>query len=898
MNENLKKYFIRDDELTTIEQDKLSSKDVAKNINLIIDNTEAPLTIAVTGKSGIGKSSIINLAVEKYEKDEENYNVKRINAWKEEEISLKTNLTSETVQRVESESVIAKNPEQSIQETIDKAFGDNEKEIKEDIAADKVDARKAMIKRLLKCGRAVLVFLACFLITTLIFVLMEYFQSRDIYKGNDIFFVENTYLNYRENLWLILIFALGLTVISYIVSTLLKTTKKNIKTDESVVSNVSEFTENNSNSYVVVTNPIIDNTRKNIIIIEDIDKLSAGKMLKALEELKYCKDYENCVFIVPFDEKVIRKAIDVRNEVKLSSNYKPLKFEKILDKLFQFKIDVPHIANINIKDYAVDLAKETIPNFINEYTELGNFEKVVRNVLIYKNVNTPRHVKKLINNFVNNKMLIKNRAELGVVDDSYVNSNKFDFELAKISVIQSDFPELYNLLFREPGYLETITHLYNMEIDELRSVYENLDDELKQFFTTKYRPLNNFLKQTQKIEIENISTLMYLTKVKTEVMYKDKSLLSYIDGDEDISDLRIQEVLELVKLIDEKDDLRDFTANNFDKILEGYKNNSNNKIYFMTVKDIVNQTYDYIDEAGYTKYLETVADNYNYYPQEALEMFKNVKVEIPDNVMNVLFERMGQTISKDNFDETFEFIRDNSDFFYEENGNVSDYVQFLVNNIKLSSKPTEVIEELNDNFNRIGKVYELNKNINDVKLENLDYDAAYSFLAKCIDNGDIDKMVSIVNKILSDEGSVESFIHIEEKMKNYSAIDLIECNVDDILDGVFDTNKILIKNLVEVASYRQDVIDPTDVMKLVETALANNEDEKYILDVYSVLNKFDRMYFYEIRRDFNEIIYSSFHTAKNADVKKAAIVCTKYFKNTHLFKTKLDENEEKFYSEN
>ena len=90
MSENLKKYFIKDSELTSIDQDKLSSKDIAKNIGLIIDNTKPPFAVAVTGKSGIGKSSIINLVSEKYKNNPENYNVQKINVWKDEEISLKS----------------------------------------------------------------------------------------------------------------------------------------------------------------------------------------------------------------------------------------------------------------------------------------------------------------------------------------------------------------------------------------------------------------------------------------------------------------------------------------------------------------------------------------------------------------------------------------------------------------------------------------------------------------------------------------------------------------------------------------------------------------------------------------------------------------------------------------
>ncbi|MCR5147144.1 MAG: hypothetical protein K6B70_07405, partial [Clostridia bacterium] len=315
----------------------------------------------------------------------------------------------------------------------------------------------------------------------------------------------------------------------------------------------------------------------------------------------------------------------------------------------------------------------------------------------------------------------------------------------------------------------------------------------------------------------------------------------------------------------------------------------------INLKEITDIIVDYIEDEQYINYLEIAAENYNYYPEEALEMFSNTKIEIPVNVMNILFERMKQTLTKDNYDKTFEFLRDNSEPFFEEDGNVSDYVQFLVNYIGLASNPTEVIQELDDNFTRIGKIYELNKNIKG--LENLDTEIAYDFIGKCMNNGDLDKTVITFNKILSDEDSVDSCLKIEEKMLEYNLVDVIECNVDDILAGSFQGSHTLLKNIIDVASYKQNDLDATDVMKIVETAL-DNENKEEILSIYEVLNKFDRMYFYEIRRDFNEVIYKSFHNATDKKIKKAALDCTRYFKNTRLFKTKLDKNEEKFYNAN
>nr|MCR5146383.1 KAP family NTPase [Clostridia bacterium] len=378
---------------------------------------------------------------------------------------------------------------------------------------------------------------------------MEYLQNARIYNANDVFFVENTYLNYRDNFGLIFIFSCGLAVIAFIISTLLKASKKSnlakYQPNKVVAEESDEPIKGVKNTD---TQYSISADKTNIIILEDIDKLTSAKMLEIIEEIKYLCKYENCITIVPFDEEVLAKAISIKNDIK-TENDRPLEFEKLLDKLFQFKIYVPRIANENIKDYAVELADESVPAFIEEYCEKDVFNKVIKNVLIYKDVVTPRHVKKLINNFINNKMLVTLRAQNNKIDESILENSNFDYQLAKVSVIQSDFNELYNTLFKDFGYMEMLTNLYELNAEELRNAFEQIDEDLKPFFTVKYRPLRNFLKQTKKIEIDNLSLLMYLTKVKTEIMFKDKKLYSYVSGEENITELRIQEVLELVKLI-------------------------------------------------------------------------------------------------------------------------------------------------------------------------------------------------------------------------------------------------------------------------------------------------------------------------------------------------------------
>lgn len=980
MNEKLKKYFIKEEELNSIEEDKLSSKDVAENLGLIIDNTKPSFAIAVTGKTGLGKSSAINILTKKYENDNENYNLQKINVWKED-ASLKQLLLQSSNEKIAEESAEMSDIQVTSTDEIPRNYSDNLKNVSFVTAEqkDKVgvlrnykkidstidykkiseDSKKSTMKTILGIGKALGTFLICFLITTVIFVFMEYLSNSNIYNGNDIFFVENTYLSFRDNFGFLMIFAIGLTAIVYIVKTILMANhknslfgKRNVINSENIQSNTDaentngqEFNgdvennntlennnvekinfNNNIQNINFQQNSIIDPNKTNIIVIEDIDKLPLNKMLKALEDVKYCSNLKNTICIVPFDEKVLRKAIEARNSLKIDGTYNPLKFERILDKVFQFRMFIPRISNGNIKDYAVELANDSVEDFINDYCDSMTLKKIIKNILIYKFVSTPRHAKKLINSFINNKILVESRINSGVVDENSINTSTLNYQIAKLSVLQSDFEEFYDLLFVNSDYLEQITDLYFLEPTELLNVYDRIDDELKPFFTVKYRPLKSFLKQTRNYKVDDIKTLMYLTRIKADILFKDKSIYSYVSGEEDISNLRIQEVLELVKTLDNKEDISEFVTNNFEALLAKYEEKASNKIFYTNFNEIVDIVYDYIDEPTYIKYLEIVANNYNYYPEEAFEMFKNVKIELPSSVMNVLFEKMTQSVNKDNFDETFEFIRDNSDPLYEEGGNVSEYVQFLVNNINLSSNPTEVINELDDNFTRIGKVYELNKNIKD--LDNLDYDVAYQFMAKCLDNGDFDRMVNVINMILSDENSIEDCLKLEEKMSNYNLIDVIECNVDDMVDydernnseikdndaqensedaenqtsienaKMIEGNYTLIKNMLELCTIKQQELAEEDVIKFVKKALENLDDEKYILQVYELLNKFDTGYFYVVRRELNEAIYFNFHNTKIKKAKEAGVKCTRYFKNTRLFRVRLNEEEVKIYNEN
>ena len=82
-----KKYFLTDAELENSNEDYFNINDLKKNIFKILENNEKSYNIAIIGKWGLGKSSLINM-VKSELNNKDNYKVIEINAWKYEKETL------------------------------------------------------------------------------------------------------------------------------------------------------------------------------------------------------------------------------------------------------------------------------------------------------------------------------------------------------------------------------------------------------------------------------------------------------------------------------------------------------------------------------------------------------------------------------------------------------------------------------------------------------------------------------------------------------------------------------------------------------------------------------------------------------------------------------------------
>lgn len=1206
-----KKYFLKDSELISIDDDRFNQKDVVDNLRLIIENTNPPYNIALIGKWGIGKSSIVNLLLDKYRKDSDNYIVQEINAWKYEKESLKNVFLKQLWQGISGEKV-------KTFETIKKIYRDI---INQDETED--DSRfKNMMKTFCKISFGIS------LVSIVAFIIYKAVQLNGFGDG----FWREWFLGYCKNIGKVLIFPLILSFVTVTLSEFIKRYDKKIevKIPIETTDDYETFLEDTINK------KIVQNKKKKIVtVIDDLDRLSIDKIVEALDAIKAFVGFENCIFIVPFDDSILKKALDQNRTIKLDGNHQMVESELILDKLFQYKIYIPPLLDFDIKEYAVNLVQENIPDFIEEYCTMNRLESVIRKVLIHKNVTTPRQVKKLINTFVNNKILMTNRSKNGKIEKNLLDSEESDLQLAKISVLQADFNDFYDVLFRNFNYIKRIVDLHETskkinEIDEDLQIFfeqkgneENIKAEIK----SEYEPLINFLKQTEKYQVNNIAPFMYLIQdeisIKTgdennrrivsameskntktvrkmieendnmidSIMYEldnaeDTDLLNgiitiinsfdvikeenktiiaenlsekiynldYTKEEINILELNINNVFSILKLanrkeyinklldkyidcakentdldknieiinkyLEEKDNLesnikgnfKEFickvienntekinifiekvnikeqtifveyfgnqlfntlckymdTSNDFsekilskyeeyfkeldkvdkvldsiddiivlfkytkllerlnrlftkelcnnidvnkgteianiiatsksqdkvnaldilnkinfeindensedidhylndnleqekaqeliknilikdkdniqyieetltnitetifknekydeifkdiviyldenildtifekltelsafntskeysrekqifkylcikenasyitkfieDTIIKKYKSYPSYKTYFNYTYEVVIYAKEYISDDKLEEYLKTVISAYNNYPERAILPFKLLKDEIPDNIMKLLIPKLNEHLNTSTYEDSFSILRNNRKFFCGENDNLTEYVQFLVDNIKLANSPNIVIDALDEHFSYISKIYELNRNIKD--LEGFNYDKAFKFIGKSFDNKNLETVTDDINRILSDKGTIQDCLNIESKMKKYTLNDVINQNYNN-LDNI--SNNVLLNNMIELCTIKQNDIKSATVLKFIEKALQNIDDVEYITSIDQLLGKFERMYFSENKKELNEILYNCYHMTTSNVIKISMI---------------------------
>ncbi|NNU78117.1 KAP family P-loop NTPase fold protein [Clostridium estertheticum] len=722
----INKLFIKDSAIQNKESDAFSYEDYVNNLKMIIEHNEAPFNIAIVGKWGVGKSSIINMLKEEL-KGKSEYKIQEINAWKYENTSLKKAFLKELYKNLNGKEDTVNYFQKLFHTTI--------------AIKDKEETTRQFIK---KSAIRTFAFLGYFLISSIVLYVMlmcfDLFSLWISYNNNlsktwsqyiDINSKINVYgtiKSFKDKIFLPLLLV-GIGEISKFISAY--KTKKILRYEITPpIESTDEYEEKFNETLDKYKERNSDFT-KLVIVIDDLDRLSAKKIVDALDAIKAFVERRECVFIVPFDDTILRKAINSKRMINDTNSFEG---DSYLDKLFQFKIILPPLIDMDMQEYAYKLCKNEIPEIFNL---CPSFKALLEEVLIYPYVSTPRQIKKIINTFVSNLLIVKSR-ENKKLEAGLITNNIGIKVLAKVSVLQADFPEFYNCLLQDRELMKIFMDKYysNKGIIQLKELepYGIYNDET-------FKALASFLIKTEYINADNLSPYIYLGQDSLGLSAGDKKQRSIR------KDLLSGNEMDIITYSDDnKLSLVDVRI-----IIQGIKEMKSFKLQYALKVGL--QLVNYISDEMITEFANLVSNKLNLINEHSIE-FRYWQVNY-DNYL-AIYEKATE---KQGIEKTILIVLNNvlskSESWKQKNGEEYDENSFnkliqeilkksLEKNIMLSEEIRIYIKEfINNKEYPIGYIIDIYNNHRDL-IKQYFRDEFYEKLCKYIGSGeDIDDRSSV-----------------------------------------------------------------------------------------------------------------------------------------------------------
>ena len=526
----MKKYFLKDKSLNNIDDDLFRYQDFANNLRKLIEHNEVPFNIAVIGKWGLGKSSIVNMALAPLRKKDRNkeFLICDINAWKYEKDEIGKAFLKELWEGISERNVLSFN-------FFHKDYSDTVKEMLKD--ENSTSRKNAGLHKFLK-------FVVIAIVLSIIAFIIYCYFSNGFYgvafQGTQ--FWVSTFLRYCKNMGSILIIPLVVWLGKLFMDKLNEPAYKNyeISFPLQTQADYEMYLKNLLQEYYKI-NP----EKRIIVVIDDLDRLSAEKIVEALDALKLFMEYDRFIFIVPFDDEILKNALRSKRINGISTFGNEYDGEMVLDKIFQYKMYLPQLIKYDMRNYAFEICKNDCSDFIREYCNDNYelFEEIVGKILIHSGVSTPRQVKKIINAFVENVMIARDREQAEKVAEGFAAEKIGLQTIAKISVLQSDYNEFYDLLFKDANVINEIleVHRSNGEKESPKLLKNYFDD--KNVLKKKYEPLVNYLIFTENLGHNNITPYLYMSQTKEGVLVGDQKQQDFMAAIESCNFVSVKQLI-------------------------------------------------------------------------------------------------------------------------------------------------------------------------------------------------------------------------------------------------------------------------------------------------------------------------------------------------------------------
>lgn len=223
-------------------------------------------------------------------------------------------------------------------------------------------------------------------------------------------------------------------------------------------------------------NEYVGKDGKLVLFIDDMDRCLPESAIKVLEAIKLFFDNTKCIFVIGLDKSIIENGIHVIYDKKIG-----LSGVDYLEKIIQLPFFIPPVDNLQFKKYIRSLCDDSTLDSCFDIIDKGSDKN-------------PRRVKRFLNIFNIQKQL----SSIADLDEKM---------LAKTIMLQLRFPIFYDLLLKNPEYLNLLNSVIRMP-EEKREKYLKKDSNLSVLFND-YK-LRYFLENTITIKCSETQIIEYL----------------------------------------------------------------------------------------------------------------------------------------------------------------------------------------------------------------------------------------------------------------------------------------------------------------------------------------------------------------------------------------------------
>ena len=187
--------------------------------------------------------------------------------------------------------------------------------------------------------------------------------------------------------------------------------------------------------------------RRLVVVIDDLDRCLPEQAIGVLEALKVFLDIRGCVFVLGVDREIIERGIRVRykdfalSNVALQTGIFPVAERDYLEKIVQVPFSLPPLAPDAIRTFLTRRLPH-VPGLTDD--EIATVAELMMAGLL----RNPRKVKRTFNVF-----------RLHLTLDRAHKRNTAAGLIAKLTVLQSSFADLYERIARDPLVLRSVEQI-------------------------------------------------------------------------------------------------------------------------------------------------------------------------------------------------------------------------------------------------------------------------------------------------------------------------------------------------------------------------------------------------------------------------------------------------------